>query len=51
MTLVDFDDVIDNFSIFGRYHVVFMFFTFLAFATNGVLSNNFVFAAEEVTYK
>ncbi|KAL0839253.1 hypothetical protein ABMA28_016015 [Loxostege sticticalis] len=51
MTATDFDDVLKGFSVFGRYHSLFLLFTFLAFASNSVYSSNYVFTAEEVKYK
>ncbi|CAG9791744.1 unnamed protein product [Diatraea saccharalis] len=47
----DFDDVLKNFNVFGRYHLVFLFFTFFAFAANSVFCNNYVFAAQEIGYR
>ncbi|RVE44231.1 hypothetical protein evm_011130 [Chilo suppressalis] len=47
----EFDDVLKNFNVFGRYHSVFLFFTFLAFAANSIFCSNYVFAAEEVGYR
>ncbi|XP_063823885.1 solute carrier family 22 member 3-like [Ostrinia nubilalis] len=51
MTGTDFDDVLKKFSIFGRYHCLFLFLTILAFASNSVYSSNYIFTAEEVAYK
>ncbi|CAH0717483.1 unnamed protein product, partial [Brenthis ino] len=48
---VDLDDVLDRYRIFGRYHGELMCLLFLAFLTNQMYSSNYVFAAEEVTYR
>ncbi|XP_031763536.1 organic cation transporter protein-like [Galleria mellonella] len=50
-TVSDMDKVLSRFNILGRYHAQFMFFSFMAFASNSVFCCNFVFAAEEVGYR
>ncbi|XP_060800645.1 organic cation transporter protein [Amyelois transitella] len=45
------DKVLTQFNVFGRYHCLFMFWSFLALASNAVFCSNFVFSAEEVSYR
>ncbi|CAH2262755.1 jg14979 [Pararge aegeria aegeria] len=48
---VDLDEVLDNYGIFKRYHGEMIILAFLAFATNNIYCSNYVFAAEDVSYR
>lgn len=48
---VDLDDVLDKFGMFSRYHIQVMLLVFFAFFTNLLYSTNYVFVAEEVSYR
>ncbi|KAM3958228.1 organic cation transporter protein-like [Aphomia sociella] len=50
-TLSEIDKVLSRFQNFGPYHLQFMFFSFMAFASNSVFCANYLFAAEEVGYR
>ncbi|XP_034825531.1 solute carrier family 22 member 1-like [Maniola hyperantus] len=48
---VDLDSVLDQFSIFKRYHIKLIILIFISLVFNGMYSMNYVFVAEEVSYR
>lgn len=45
------DDVLDKFGVMKRYHLEKMILIFVAFLVNEIHYTNYVFAAEEVSYR